>query len=216
MIRIVLVLTGAALLLTAGCDKLGGEPDFYPTSVGSTWRHTIAATLVELDGDTVWSAVSRSEVVGKATLAAGGEAAVVVTLDSMRMRIPHDTIMVYSDTSWVQKKDNRVLMFESVDETSPDTTLVLPLEANKTWLVSAEGGGETRAKVIGKQDVTVPAGTFKDSWMVELASTDAGPDTMRVHWYLAGDVGLIRMHYLIETEPYRTEFENRLTNYNIK
>jgi hypothetical protein len=215
MRKSVLFALAAAFLLVAGCGLVGSDPDFYPNSVGSSWRYDAAMTISPADADTFWTQVTHLHVTGTAALGAGGTAAVFVSTDSTRQRVPWDTTIVTTDTSWVLKTAGWVLDFDGPNDDKPDTMLALPLEPGKTWPVFARADTSVWATVIRKEDAVVPAGTFKDCWVIEFAYTAPGGNYKLTHWYADG-VGWVRGWSQFTSGGYTGTTEQRLTGYDVK
>lgn len=211
---ILCALFAALLLVGAGCDIFGGDPDWYPTSVGSSWRYE-GTTTFETDADTLMTQVTNLRVTGTAELAAGGNAAVFVATDSVRQRLPWDTLLVTHDTSWVLKTADWVLDFEGPNDDAPDTMLALPLEQAKTWQVFATADTTVWATVVGRQDVAVPAGSFKDCWEVEYEYT-AGAESFKMSYWYADGTGWVRGWSQVSAGGYTATSERLLTNSDVK
>jgi hypothetical protein len=206
---------GALLLAGVGCDLFGGDDtDYYPTTVGSSWRYEGEMTI-ETDGDTLLTQVTNLDVTGTAELAVGGTAALFVTVDSVLQRIPWDTLLVTADTSWILKTSSFVLDFEGPSDNQPDTMLALPLEQGKTWQVFASADTTVWATVVGREDITVAAGSFKDCWEVEFEYT-AGAGSFQLSYWYADGVGWVRGWSSVAAGGYTGITERRLTGYDVK
>lgn len=204
------------VLFAGGCDKLSPDPDYYPTTVGSTWRYEGELLFAQTDADTFATLVKRVEVTGTATLAVGGTAAVTVSVDSMRQRLGIDTTIVTRDTTYILKRDEFVLCFSALDDTEPDTMLSLPVTEGKTWNVWVDGAEKVEAMVLGREDAVVPAGTFRDCWKMKFTYTGPDPETPLMHYWVADGVGTVRHLMELETPEYTSTINLRLTHHDVK
>ncbi|MFO7675287.1 MAG: hypothetical protein R6X12_03085 [bacterium] len=207
------ILAAVAALACLSCDQFEGDADFFPTAVGSSWRYE--AEMVLLPSDTILTQVTNLRVTGTAPLGAGGTAAVFVTTDSLRQRVPWDTLLVNSDTSWILKDSRWVLDFDGPNDDKPDTMLVLPLELNKTWQVLVKADTTVWGTVVKRENITVPAGTFADCWAVEYEYSYTGGSYKLTHWY-AEEVGWVRGWSEFTAGNYTGRNEQRLTGYDVK
>ena len=218
MNRSVLLATIVAVTLFAiGCDKLAPEPDYYPTTVGSTWRYEGEMLFAQGDADTFATMVKRVEIAGTTTLAGGCEAAVVVSVDSMEMRIgPDASVTVTYDTTYIVKRDSLVLSYDSLDDNTPQTVLSLPVAEGKTWDVRVSGDEKVEAMVLGREDAVVPAGSFKDCWKMKFTYTGPDPEEPLMHYWVADGMGTVRHLMEMETSGYNGTINIRLTHYDVK
>jgi len=204
-------------LFTLGCDKLSPEPDYYPTTVGSTWRYEGEMLFAQGDADTFATMVQRVEITGTTTLAGGSEAAVVVSLDSMETRIgPDASITVTYDTTYIVKRDSLVLSYDSLNDNTPQTILSLPITEGKTWDVWASGDEKVEAMVLGKEDAVVPAGSFKDCWKMKFTYTGPDPEELLMHHWVADGVGMVQYRMEMESGQFTITMGLRLTHYDVK
>lgn len=191
-----------------GCAGEGAGTAFWPFAVGNIWEYIATQTMTTPDTTIVWgTGTQEQEITAETTLDNGTEVFEQVTITTLIVQF--DTIFADTslmvDTSFIQETENYILMYESKDDTAPDTMAVLPLESGKSW--NMDSGTAT---VVGQESVTVPAGTFSDCW--KIAFVDA--DTMWV--YVAENVGPIKiiwtetntdttMEMLMELEDYDVE-----------
>ncbi|MFO7638613.1 MAG: hypothetical protein R6X14_04850 [bacterium] len=216
--RLVQVTVAAGMLFAvAGCGLFESEPDYFPTSVGSSWRYEAEMVLNQSDAgaDTLWTQVTNLRVAGTAVLGGGKQAAVFVTVDSFRQRMPHDTLIMTSDTSWILKNSSWVLDFDGPNDDRPDTMLALPLEQDKTWQVYARADTALWATVTGREDITVPAGTYANCLEVEYEYSFSGGNYKLTHWY-AEETGWVRGRSSFSAGGYTGITEQRLTGCDIK
>lgn len=214
---VLVAVAAAAALSVCGCDLFGKDPDFYPTTVGSEWRYEgeMVWSQPTAGTDTVWTQVTNLRVTGTAALGVGGNAAVFVSTDSMVQRMPMETLVVTVDTSWVLKNGDWVLDFDGPNDDRPDTMLALPLEQSKTWQVFGRGDTTVWATVVGKSDITVPAGTFKACWEVEYEYSQPGGNYKFSQWYAEG-VGWVKGRSRFVAGNATVTMEQRLTRQAVK
>ena len=115
----------------------------------------------------------------------------------------------------ILKTPDWVLDYAGPNDNRPDTMLALPLEQSRTWQVFARGDTTVWATVVGKSDVSVPAGTFAGCWEVEYEYSIPGGSFKRSHWY-AEDVGWVRGRSRFSGGESTITTEQRLTGYEVK
>ena len=189
---ILTVLFSTALILV-NCDLFGLNGDFYPMTIGSTWDVTGSITTAPADAapDTIQTSTGRSEVTGTAELTGGGEVVRFVHIDSTFLRTPETTYVSF-DTSYARQTDSYILAYSSLDDTEADTALALPLELNKTWQVRVSGDTTVTGTVVAREDVTVPAGTYRDCWKVEMTTTIGADTPLSMYYWYADGIGRVR------------------------
>lgn len=172
----------AALIIFIRC---GGEEEienYFPLSVGNIWNYGITMTIETPESTYIFTGDDQDEIIDQVQHTNGASVFEVVaslTLDG------------YSniDTLYVQETDTLILVYASLVDIDPDRYLELPIETGNTWVVNSI----MTATVLGRKDVSVPAGDYNDCW--EIAYLYMG-DTMYI--YLADGVGEVR-GYTIET-----------------
>jgi hypothetical protein len=135
----------------------GGGGNLMPLTVGNTWNYRTISTIDFVDTsytDVVDTTTSVSEITAETTLDDSTEVFEQVSTTTI------DTVD-YVDTSFVLDNGDFVLVYADKADAVPDTMIAYPVEESKTWTVNAT----TTAVVIGKEDVTVTAGTF-DCWKI--------------------------------------------------
>ena len=97
----IVTVTAIVALTFGGCDPAQTESNLFPTAVGNSWRYEaeMVMRLTDAGDDTLWTQVTNLRVTGTIPLGAGGDAAVFVATDSLRQRMPWDTLILTSDTS---------------------------------------------------------------------------------------------------------------------
>jgi hypothetical protein len=96
---------------------------------------------------------------------------------------------VYRDTYYIADTDTSVLRYSSLYDTIPDVMLKFPLETGNSWIVS----GAQTASVLGRENVSVPGGTYN---CYEVAYAVYG-DT--VYDYFAANTGIVK-EYMSDSE----------------
>lgn len=147
----------------------------------------------------------KTEITAKTTLNNGTEVyEQVMTMDTL------------SETSYIQETDDYILAYTDKAVTKPDTILALPLEEGKTWTVCKDSAYTIKGKAIGKESVTVPAGTYDDCWKIATIYASSNfSDTSYI--YLAPDVGLIKVFESMKIDTNMThEFKMELESATIK
>jgi len=205
----------AAGLLVAGVRCPAGlTDDYYPLSVGSTWNSegyvlfgTTAAAL-----DTWQTHTGLSKVERQTQLTGGGNVFEVSYQTTIHARFPSETTFTVLDTSYVRETGSAVLSYQTLGDTEPDTVMVLPLAAGKTWRVDSS----TTVEVIGQEDVAVKAGSFQQAWKLKMATTTGGTTVEMFFWY-ANRVGQVKGHWeFVPMAGYLQVYHNELTGYTIK
>ena len=185
------------MLLTLGCgddDGIWGPPpddtpDYYPMVVGSHWEY-------EASGVEIYTAPDTLDMTGSLIREVVGD---TITVDSIPVfelhldwntiyvsRMTGDTINVakYGDTIWVCDADTLVTVFQGLDQTLPDTLLILPPELGASWQSRAEGL-RTSAVVSISEAVDVPAGSYDDCAMLDEIS-ETSPENLWQYYYADG------------------------------
>lgn len=209
MKRLLLTATVLAILAFMGCDLFGGPADYSPLTVGNTWNRRSVGIIEMTDAtpETAWTAENRSVVIRTDTLNSGLSVFVLAGTTTVHNMSP-DTTYVLHDTSYVQETETAVLSYASKSATYGDTTLALPLEAGKTWLQSM--GSVT---VVQQENVTVPAGTYKNCWRLDASS---GSSSVTLHTWYANHAGTVRSELITTGTGYTSTFITELTSAIIK
>lgn len=211
LLVIVLIISG---LVWIGCDMFGTKEDYYPLTVGNSWSYRGYARLLTATDDqpdTVQTMTIQVVATKRDNLNSGEEVIELVNTISVHMYFPFDSNYTVIDTSYARETGSFVLSYESKTDSAPDTTLVLPLTKDKTWRMNEF----VVAKVLQQEDVSVPAGTYRNAWKIE-HTVNAGTQTYTEHWWYANNVGPVKVHW---QESYGTatyEFNLGLTGATIK
>jgi hypothetical protein len=149
-------------------------------------------------------------VQAKTTLSNGNE---VIPFQSTT--ITHVFTPVMNDTtigtSYARESGDFILGYSSTTDTIPDTLMMTSLSEGKTWHNSTN----STALVVGQEDVTVVAGTYKNAWKIKYTSV-SGSDTMEMFQWYAKGVGAVKTHYESSQSGYNMIFNQELTSSTIK
>ncbi len=204
-----LVLSLALAILIIGC---GGEKTVFPLTVGNDWTYGLT-TITEITDTTgvvadTMTATITSEITSETTLDDGTAA-----FENISSTDYDDTLITdFTDTSFVVEADDYILGYDSKSDTEPDTLFVLPIEEGNTWTVHPDTANPTTAVVLGKENVTVPAGTYDDCW--EIGYITAGETT---YTYYAPGTGNVRSYmYMEQDTTWSSETTIELESVNIE
>ncbi|HEX7320529.1 MAG TPA: hypothetical protein VF399_09270 [bacterium] len=156
----------------------GGGGNLVPLTVGNEWNYQTIQTIDFVDTmytDVIDTTTSVTEITAETTLDDSTEVFEQVSTTTV------DTVN-YVDTSYVLDNGDFVLGYGDKADVVPDTLFAYPLEEGNTWTVNAN---ET-AVVLGKEDVTVPAGTF-DCWEIGYIT-----DGDTAHMFVAEGTGTVK------------------------
>jgi len=167
-------------------------------------RHTLAAL------DTVQTSTIRTRVEKEAALANGDKAYEFSMTSVVRLLTP-DTTFTTSGTSYMREAGGVILAYESLSDPTPDTVMYTDLSVGKKW----NTGDSSYVEVVGRENVTVKAGSYTNAWKLTSASIDGG-DTMRVDMWFAPGVGQVKMHYDMDFATFRIVFHSELAEVTIK
>jgi hypothetical protein len=211
---LILSAVAAVALLGTSCNPNAG--DISPLSVGSVWNMEMlllsGTTLASLD--TAQTGTGVNTAVEKTTLSNGKE---VIKFKSESTTIIHrpdplsDTTITTTNISYYREEGDWILGYSALDDTTGDTMMVSTPTVGKTWSQSAYA----TATVVGQEDVTVKAGTYKNAWKVKLVSTAGGYITEIYSWYAKG-TGMVKMHYEFAMGGYTQVYNQELTSATVK
>jgi hypothetical protein len=210
----------AALLCSAlvlmNCGLFGSRPDFFPTTVGSTWTYQGWMTYEQVDDpDTLFTTRTKTEVTEKTTLFSGEEVSEFVNTDSTHTFVPFETTSVNVSRSYVRQDGDYILAYDSKDDAQPDTALALPLEEGKTWTIYSNADTSVTALVLKRETVTVAAGEFKDCWKLEVTISTGGLG-QKTYWWYADGIGRVRNYVESTNSGIKTVLENELVSSDVK
>jgi hypothetical protein len=164
-------------------DEPSAAGDYWPCAIGNMWDYIVTMTLTTTDTSVT--------ATGSITLTIVGDT--VLINDQYVFMQEYVTIMdntVDRDTYYLAETDTSILRYYSVYDTIPDIMLEFPLEIGNTWIVS----GSQSAAVLGREHVSVPAGTYYNCF--EVAYSVYG-DT--VYDYFAANTGIVK-EYMSDSE----------------
>ena len=200
----------AALALTsASCNPDAGS--IFPMTIGSVWN----TELYALEGqtgttlDTSETGVTTTTALEKDSLTNGKEVVKFKSESTVHLRTPDSTYTTIS-YSFLREEDGAILSYGALDDTIGDTLMMTSPAVGQTW--SPATG---TAIVVGQEDVTVPAGTYKKAWKVKTAVNVGGVTLEMFSWYARG-VGNVRMHYEGAYLGYSQVYDEELTSATIK
>ena len=203
--RAICAVLAAALL--AGC---GGKPapvsqpgSPYPLGAGYKWTYSgTEISYVDSARAETTAGITTTEItcLGVEKLPSGDSAWALFHeakyhAKSDKARAAGDTVMWYTDTVYEKQADSLVLYWRMRSVPRPDTELVLPLFAGRSWNMQAGKAWTMRSTTVGQEPVKVPAGEYAQAWRVE-DSTRFADGKMRpgrlVRWFAPG-IGMVRM-----------------------
>jgi hypothetical protein len=206
---LVLAAVTAAALIGLSCGPAAS--DIFPLSVGSVWNMDIlimsGMTIASLDtfetGTVVITALE------KANLSSGEEVVKFKNDVTIHMRTPDST---YSNTtySYTREAGDWILSYSDLNDTTADTVMVTDPAVGKTWHQSSG-----TAEIVGQEDVTVVAGTYKGAWKVKATMTQGGSTFDMYYWYAKG-TGMVKAHFESSYQGYSQVYNQELTSANIK
>ncbi|MEO0184379.1 MAG: hypothetical protein ABIL22_01045 [candidate division WOR-3 bacterium] len=196
-----LLLPIAVLIVFVGC---GGEKDIFPITVGNTWEYDHISTHGE--GDSIlWSdTTSTTMTISRETTLNNGTAVFEAITEG-------DT---WKDSSYLEQTDDYVVSYDSLGAVIGDTLLKFPIEQGNSWTIYSDSNSTSKAVVVGKKNVSVPAGTYDDCWEIGVYWTWNPDDT--VYMYYAPGVGLVRQYLSFVDSTSWAVHETQLVETNIK
>ncbi len=200
MKKLIVLLPFVFFLVSCG----GGEKDYWPLNTGNVWEYKMVTTVTAPDTTITMTDTMKTEVTNKTTLNNNTEVYEVIT-----------TSRTFADTSYQQKTDDYIFSYENKADTEPDTIIALPLEENKSWNIHKDSSYTETMKVLGKESVTVPAGTYDDCWKGLDIYTD-GVRTETSYVWIAPDVGWVKMTMTEADTNFTMETKVELINVTIK
>jgi hypothetical protein len=173
MLVLVIGIAGAAEQAAPEQEK---APDYYPLKPGTKWFYEVDA-----DGQKI----KLNNQIAKVETIEGKSLAVVETvINGSVAGTEHITV---TDKGIFRHRTNGV-------ECSPPVCLLkYPFKKDETWETDTTIGNETvkgKAKAVGSEEVTVPAGKYK-TVKAEIETTFMGMQSTATFWY-APDVGVVK------------------------
>jgi hypothetical protein len=201
--------TAAAVLTGINCNPNAGS--ILPMTIGNVWNTELYA-LGGLTGttlDTLETGVTTTTAFEKANLTNGKEVVKLKSESTVHLRTPDSTYTTTGD-SLLREEDGAILSYGALDDTTGDTVMMSSPAVGQSW-----SPGPATAIVVGQEDVTVPAGTYKKAWKVKVITNMGGVTVEMFNWYARG-VGNVKMHYEGEYQGYSQVFDEELTSATIK
>jgi len=186
MKRLLLLIPVIAII---GCGLFGGA-DYYPLAVGNIWKYAGMMTVTtSTSTDTTSNMFVKIEITANDQTIGGNKVFTSAFRDSTVTFNP-DTFSINTGTSYVREADKAILTYSSLTDSTPDTTLMTDLKANKTWTTII--GTDTTVYTVSaaKEDVVVPAKTYS-AWKVTVVENSGTPQYL---WYADG-TGMVKMSY---------------------
>jgi hypothetical protein len=203
-----LTLAAIAALTFLGMNCTSPTGSTYPMTVGSVWNRSVtllsgtpAAAL-----DTVETETQTTTAVAKVTLINGRE----VTKFENDLTIyfkQQDTTVASTTYSYVAEVGDTIFMYSDQSDTVGVPKMRATPAVGQTWSEGSSGV----ATVVGQEDVTVAAGTYKSAWKVLRASIIADV----YEWYAPG-TGLVKEAYDDTTLGIERVYNSELTSATIK
>jgi hypothetical protein len=186
--RMLLVAATAAAVLTGmSCNPNAGS--IFPMTIGSTWN-TASCTMDGQTGgalDTSQTGVISTTAIEKDSLTNGREVVKFRHESAVHVFQPDSS---YTTTTYtlLREENDVIMLYAAQDDTVGDTLMVLNPAVGQNW-----GQGVATAIVVGQEDVTVPAGTYKKAWKVKTIA-NLGVMTVEVLTWYARGVGNVKVH----------------------
>jgi len=199
----------AVALLGTSCTPSGGP--IYPMTIGSVWNmssYTLyGTTLASLD--TMTTGTQTNTALEKANLSNGREV-VKFKNDATVHYKALDTTITTTSYSYTAEVGDTIFSYTSLDDTIGTPVMRSNPAAGQTW---AEGS--VIATVVGQENVTVAAGTYKGAWKVKLTSSIGGVGVDIYEWFASG-TGMVKVYYAYAANGYQSEYSAELTSATIK
>jgi hypothetical protein len=154
------------------------EEDYVPLKIGNWWEFQKGSDTLKL------------EVLSTETHTSGKEVFSVC-----------NNLWTYTDTCYLLEENDKLFCYETLNDTIPMVLLELPLEQDKSWEVMKS----IIARVITKEELSLPAGKFSDCCKIQIFYDTTPQD--EYYWYVS-NVGLVKK--MINTTSYE------LIEYNIE
>ena len=183
-----LVFVASVTLAAPGRKPAAGPPLYFPTAVGATAVYQTTIGALTMEGPYRVTAVQR-------------------TRDGFRVTVDRGSPgkPAAQDQTDVTAKGLTLLQFGNREIDPPTPVLRLPAKAGDTWdwaAAAADGvpARKTKFKVVGEEEVEVPAGKFKAIHVEQ--EVEANGKTVRFEEWYAPNVGLVKkvFHHLGATK----------------
>jgi hypothetical protein len=201
--------TAAAVLTGISCNPNAGS--IFPMTIGSVW-HTESYLLTGqaiAALDTFETDVTTTTAFEKANLTNGKEVVKFKSESTIHLRTPDSTYTTLT-YSLLGEEEGAILSYGALDDTIGDTVMMSSPAIGQSW-----SPGPATSIIVGQEDVTVAAGTYKKAWKVKTITNIGGVTVEMYNWYARG-VGNVRMHYEGEYQGYSQVYNQELTSATIK
>jgi hypothetical protein len=199
----------AAALTGTSCSPDAGS--IFPMAIGSVWNteSCLLAGQATAALDTFETSVTMTTALEKVNLTNGKEVVKFRSESAVHLRAPDST---YTTTSYslLREEAGAILSFGALDDTTGDTVIMVDPTVGQSW-----NQGSATAVVVGQEDVTVPAGTYRKAWKVKTVTNVGGITVVMFSWYARG-VGNVKIRYEGEYQGYAQVYNQELTSATIK
>jgi hypothetical protein len=191
------------------CNRDGGS--IFPMTIGSVWN----TEFYLLEGqsvaslDTFETGMTTTTALEKANLTTGKEIVKFKHESTVHLHILDST---YTATTYslMHEEGDAIVSYAALDDTTGDTVVMAYPAVGQSW-----SQGPATAIVVGQEDVTVAAGTYRKAWKVKTITNIGGVTVQMFSWYARG-VGNVKMHYEGEYQGYSQIYNEELTSATIK
>ena len=207
-----LILAAAVATFGIACNTTAD--DILPLTVGNTWTNT--GYVLRNSGiaslDTIQTMSIVSTVMQQETLFSGERVFPVLIAKSVHLFSP-DSNFVVASYQYLREVGGAVLMYDSLGDADPDTMLYQDLTVGRTW----QGRNGYTTEVMGKGNLTVPAGVYDGAYRVKYIETTQSGSTYPLYVCFATGVGEVMRDYEAPLVPFGTKgFHTELTSVTIK
>jgi hypothetical protein len=206
---LIVAATAAAALTGMSCNPNAGS--IFPMTLGSVW-HTDSYLLegqAAAAMDTFETDVTTTTALEKANLTNGKEVVRFRSESTVHLRTPDSTYTTTGD-SLLSEEEGAILSYGALDDTIGDTVMMSSPAVGQSWST-----GPATSIIVGQEDVTVAAGTYKKAWKIKTITNISGVTVEMYSWYARG-VGKVKMHGEGEYQGYSAVFDEELTSATIK
>jgi hypothetical protein len=202
---IVLAVIAAVALLGTACPGPTGD-SVFPMTVGNVWNmscYMLYGTAQPLD---TWATGTITmTALAKANLSNGRE--VVKFKQDATVHYTHpDSTVIDTQYKYMAEVGDSLKSYTSLNDTIGMIVMMLNPAANQTWQDSGATG-----TVIGQEDVTVAAGTYKGAWKVQV-----GTGNQVIYQWFARGTGMVKQYGDNTNLGYEIVYDEELTSATIK
>lgn len=206
---LVLAAIAAVALLGTSCNSSAGS--IYPMTIGSVWNMSMytlyGTTLAALD--TMSTGTQTNTALEKANLSNGREVTKFKSDVTIRYKTP-DTAITTTSYSYAAEVGDTIFNYANLDDTTGTPMMRLTPAPGQTWTA-----GSATATVVGQEDVTVAAGTYKGAWKVKFTTSNGGVTMDMYEWFAKG-TGMVKAYFDYTSNGYQTQYSEELTSATIK